>query len=326
MGRLCELFSQTLKPQGRVVRELFDWPGDPGPYGASLPLRLAGALHALVLEGHSPSLRHVYPPDHHLCDDSRLWQILENNLDDHADFILRRLQSPPQTNEVRRAGVMLPGYLTIAGASGLPIVLSEIGSSAGLNLLWDQYNYRLGDTSWGKAESAVTIAPEWIGPPPPVAAIQVISRAGCDLLPIDPASAEDRTRLLSYIWADQADRMALTRAALETAVAMPVQVDRENAISWLDKRLSVTHEGAIHVINHTIMWQYMGPSDRQRGRDLIVAAGNRATDGAPLAWLRLEADSAGPGAALMLTLWPTGSEKCIGRADFHGRWIIWTGW
>jgi hypothetical protein len=45
-----------------------------------------------------------------------------------------------------------------------------------------------------------------------------------------------------------------------------------------------------------------------------------------LAWLRFEGDGTGPGAALTLTAWPEGEEKVIARADYHGRWIRWTGW
>ncbi len=323
---MCELFAKRLAARGRVAEELFNWPGDPGPYGASLPLRLAGAMHALVLEGRSEILTGVYPPNHRDIDDADLWRILESSLEDHADFILRRLQGPPQTNEVRRAGVMLPGYLSIAEQTGLPMVLSEVGSSASLNLLWDHYGYRLGELEWGNPDSAVKIAPEWTGPPPPVAAIEVLSRAGCDLAPIDPANDDDRTRLLSYIWADQADRKARTWAALETAAANPVRVEKEDAVTWLEKRLGEAHPNAVHVISHTIMWQYMSPTDQRRGQDMIVAAGSHATGDAPLAWLRLEADNGGPGAALTLAIWPAGIEKCIARADFHGRWINWIGW
>ena len=40
--------------------------------------------------------------------------------------------------------------------------------------------------------------------------LHVASRAGCDLNPLDPANGDDGKRLLSYIWADQQDRLERT--------------------------------------------------------------------------------------------------------------------
>jgi hypothetical protein len=325
-GRFCDLFSQHLKPDGKVAETLFNWTGDLGPYGASLPLRLAGAFHALVLEGHSRELQAVYPPHHEIINDNQLWNTFQSTLYDHADFILQRLQSPPQTNEVRRSSALVPGFLTIAAQTGFPFVLSEVGASTGLNLLWDCYQFQFNNLSWGDNQSTVKLAPQWSGPMPPDAPVEVLSRAGCDLLPLNAASVDDRARLLSYIWPDQVERIALIRAALDIASNNPPPIAKSDALSWLEQRLATPHTNATHVIYHTIMWQYMSPSDQKCGQDLIAAAGMRATNTAPLAWLRLEADDKEPGAALMLTLWPTGKEQCIGRADFHGRWVNWIGW
>jgi hypothetical protein len=325
-SRLCEAFSQNLRPGGRVADTLFNWSGDIGPYGASLPLRLAGALHGLVLEGHSRDLARIFPSDHQTIDDTQFWETLEKALSDHAGFILQRLQSPPQTNEVARSAVMLPGFLTIASLTGRPFILSEVGASAGLNLWWDCFHYRFGDSHWGNDISHVRLTTDWTGPAPPFVPVNVISRAGCDQLPIDPAYEADRMRMLSYIWADQPIRIKRTRAALDIAAQRGSRIEKANAVDWLQQRLSNSYTNAVHVVHHTIMWQYMDPLDQKRGRELITAAGNRATDDAPLAWLRLEADGQKPGASLMLTLWPTGKEKCIARADFHGRWIDWSGW
>lgn len=42
--------------------------------------------------------------------------------------------------------------------------------------------------------------------------------------------------------------------------------------------------------------------------------------------LRFEPDGESPGGAVTLTVWPSGEERCVARADFHGRWIDWAGW
>ena len=56
-------------------------------------------------------------------------------------FLAAYLDGPPQTNEVARSNAILGGCLFIAGKTGTPLELFEIGSSAGLNLSFDRYGY-----------------------------------------------------------------------------------------------------------------------------------------------------------------------------------------
>ena len=82
----------------------------------------------------------------------------------------------------------------------------------------------------------------------------------------------------------------------------------------------------MHVIYHSIAWQYLSATAQQAGETLISAAGAAATDEAPLARLQMEGDGQTPGAALSLQIWPGGEKHLIGRADYHGRWVAWKGW
>ncbi len=323
-ARLCRMAAERLDEETAVGRQLLRWQGDPTGGGDALALRLAGSLHAVVRSGQDPELAAAYPPNN-TADDEGLWAAVDAALRRNEAFILQWLRSPPQTNEVRRSGALLPGFLTVARLFGKPLVLSEVGASAGLNLQWDRYAYRLGDFAWGPA-SSVTLAPDWEGPPPPKADLQVSERAGCDLNPLDPASADDRERLAAYIWADQADRLDRTRKALEIAAASGLKVDRADAIEWLAERLEGPQAGFAHVVYHSIAWQYFPQDLKVRGEALIAQAGARATRDAPLARLQMEADGKPDGAALTLQVWPSGERHEIGRADFHGRWVQWKGW
>jgi hypothetical protein len=323
-ARLCRLLAERLQPDGLVANRLLNWTGDPSSKADSVPLRIAGCLHALVLEGRDALLATTYPPS--AADDDSFWAIIRHAFDAHAGFILERLKSPPQTNEVRRSAVLLPGFLTIADLIGKPLVLSEVGASAGLNLQWDRYRYALGERSWGDPSSLVSIAPDWHGNPPPTGNVIVNDRAACDLNPLDAANPDDRMRLISYIWADQSDRIARTRAALTLATSNNLHVEKADAIDWLKTRLAGTLPGATHVLYHTIAWQYLPEALRAEGEQLITEAGNRATEAAPFARLSLEADESHEGASLTLQVWPSAEKQQIGRADFHGRWVNWRGW
>lgn len=317
MARLCALLAARLTPECPLTRRLFDWPGDPGPSGESLPLRLAGALHALRLQGHA-GLAAVYPP--HEVDDARLWQAVHTALREDRTFIERFIDSAPQTNEVRRAAAMIATGHWLAARHALPIDMLELGASAGLNLMWDRYALQIGDAHLGPQTPVLTLTPEWRGALPPRTAPQIMARAGVDLNPIDVRDPAARQRLLAYLWPDQPERLALTRAAIAAAPPLP---ERADAIDWLGARLAPV-PGRLRLIYHTIAWQYFPAAVQARGTALIEAAGQRADDHTPLAWLSYEADDTGkPGAALVLRLWPGDLRLALGRADFHGRWIDW---
>jgi len=323
-ARLSRLHADRLNPGHAVADRILDWRGDPSPSADSVPLRIAGCLHALILEGRAPDLAGVYPPNQ--VDDDALWQAVSRAQVEHADFILERLKSPPQTNEVRRSAALVPGFLTLGRLFSKPLVISEIGASAGLNLQWDRYRHDLGGHAFGPADSRVMIAPEWRGKPPPRAEVTVAARAGCDLNPVHASDPAHRLRMLSYIWADQADRLERTARALDIAAEEAIQVEKADAIDWLGERLKPTYPGATHTVYHTITWQYLPQPLRDRGESLIAEAGARATTDAPFARLALEADGHANGASLTLQIWPTGEKKEIGRGDFHGRWVEWRGW
>lgn len=322
-ARLCILAAEHLTDETPAGAAILAWQGNPDGTADALALRLAGSLHALVQSGLDHELAEAYPP--HAVSDEYLWASVEAALVRNQAFILDRLKSAPQTNEVRRSSALLPAFLTIAAQTGKPLRLSEIGASAGLNLHWDRYAYKLGDVRWG-GPSTVMLEPEWQGPSPPSAQIKIIDRAGCDLNPLDPTSEADRLRLFSYIWADQTDRLQRTAAALAIGADTHIKVEKADAVDWLRLRLVQAHPGMTHVVYHTIAWQYLPADLKAEGEALFAEAGSLATSDAPLARLQLEADGKPGGAAIILTLWPTGETRELGRADFHGRWVKWVGW
>jgi hypothetical protein len=320
MGRLMALCAERLVPGTGVADRVLTWPGDVGPSADSVPLRLAGALHGLVRDGADAGLTAVYPPAE--APDDALWAAVEAALTRHEARLLRWLDSPPQTNEVRRSGALLAAAAWIAGRHPLPFVLSELGASAGLNLSFDRFALDAGGVRLGTADSPVRLAPEWRGAPPEPHPVRVTERAGVDLNPLDPQAPGDRLRLLAYLWPDQPERLRLTEAAIALAGTRP---DRGDAAEWLEARLATPRPGRVHMVYHTIAWQYFPPATQARCRAALAAAGARATAQAPLAHVGLEADDTTGSAALSATLWPGGETRDLARVDFHGRWIAWAG-
>lgn len=319
MGRLLTGLAETWKSDGALAEFCAKFSGDIGPSGASLPLRLAGALHAVVLTGRDDDLRAVYPPVN--VDDATLIETVWQTIDRHTDFVIGWMGSAPQTNEVRRSAVMIAGAHFLAARHDLPFVTSELGASAGLNLGWDRYALTTPSGTFGPSDPVLTLSPDWQGAATPVqSAPRVVQRRGVDLNPLDPSDPDQALRLMSYIWPDQPHRMELTRAAI---AARRDAVDRADAVDWLRTRLEAVPDGRLHMIYNTIAWQYFPAERQETGTALIEAAGAKATPNAPLAWLAFEADGATPGASMMLRMWPGDLRIRLGRADFHGRWVHW---
>ncbi|TDT74235.1 hypothetical protein BDE40_3023 [Litoreibacter halocynthiae] len=319
MARMLTLLADRLRPTTPLTERLFNWEGDLSPRGHSVPLRLAGALHALVLAAPDSPLAKAYPP--HVADDDTLWNAIEQTLTAEASFIDTFLNSAPQTNEVRRSAAILPAALQACAHFGLPLTVSELGASAGLNLNFDRYAVAVDGRSYGAQSPALTLTPDWTGPPPCDTPFSVVERRGVDLNPL--TTAEDADRLRAYLWADQPERLALTNAAL----ALPrASVDRADAAEWLEARLAHTYTGSTHFLFHTIAWQYFPDAVQTRCKTAIRSAAERATPDAPLAWFSMEADdgAGGQGAKLTLRLWPDALGFDLGRADFHGRWVNWS--
>jgi hypothetical protein len=318
MGKLLNGLAAHWPQDSDLGRLFADWPGDLGPHGASLPLRIAGGLHALVLTNRDPALAKVYPPN--CTDDDTLTAAVLTALTTHQGFLLDWVQSPPQTNEVRRSAAIISAAHWLAARFSLPFVTSELGASAGLNMMWDRYALTAMGQTLGPPDPALTLTPDWTGPLPSAAQITVTKRRGVDLNPLDITDPDQTLRLFAYLWPDQPHRMALTRAAI---AAQTATIDRGDAIDWLETRLAQPRENHLHLIYHTVAWQYFPSETQQRGTALIEAAGARATATAPLAWLGMESDGDPKGAALTLRLWPGDQRISLGRADFHGRWINW---
>lgn len=318
---LLETLSAEIAQEGTLAGLIGDWPGD--AVADALPLRLAGALHALVLSGAAPALAACYPAHGKEGKADELQRVLHQVVVDHAAHIADYLTHPPQTNETLRSAVLVGGFTTLAQETDQPLGLLEIGASAGLNSIWDRYRYQLGLASLGPKDSTVLLKPDWQGAPPPTRMPVILSRAACDRSPIDLRQPDQRLRLRSYIWADQRDRLARLEAAIALAREHGVGVERADAGDWLARQLAQASQDAVPTVYHSIMWQYLPKPLRQRLLQSMVEAGRTR----PLAWLRFEPVSNSGPFELRLTFWRNGKvdERLLATAHAHGAWIRWCG-
>jgi hypothetical protein len=325
-GALCQAVADSAVPAGSLTgQRLAAWPGE--PMADALPMRLTGALHWLVRAGRAPGLAPLYPPaampDAAVLADAIAALFADATTDAAiADF----LNSAPQTNEVGRAGALLPGLLHVAAATGLSLALVELGASAGLNLNMDHFAATLGGMAAGDPAGDVRIAPHWEGPPPQAATLQVVARLGVDIAPLDVRDDAVAARLLAFMWPDQPERLVRTKAAIALARRMPPPLVAGDAGDWVAQHLALT-PGAATIVYHSIAFQYFPAASQQRITDRLAALGRTATQAMPLAWLRMEMDDpANPALpAVRLRLWQGGApeERLLGHTHPHGSFVHW---
>jgi hypothetical protein len=322
-ARLIEAMARDLEAGGPTAALVGDWPGPPRADAVSL--RLAGALHAAALSGRDAALTALYPAAQPDADADAVWAAARTFLTRERAWVEGFLRSPPQTNEPRRAIALLVGFLDLAARFDLPLDLLELGASAGLNLCWDRASYRTASWSWG-VKGTAPIETDWRGPPPPLAAdVRVRSRAACDQNPLDLRSPGELLRLRSYVWADQAERLARFDEAVARALAHDVRVERADAADWIEARLEARASDALTVVYHSVFYQYPPRATRERIAAAIERAGE---DGrAPLAWLRVEPEAAlgGPRDSVRFLIdvihWPGRERRTLGVTDGHVRFI-----
>ena len=323
-ARLMEALLADLDAGGPTAALIGDWPGH--PRADALSLRLTGALHDAALTGRSPALAALYPAAMPAWSMDAVWPVARAFLAEEHDWVAAFIQSPPQTNEVRRSIGLLAGFLNIARMFDLPMDTLEIGASAGLNLNWDRFHYKTDTWTWGDAASAVTIDTDWRGLPPALEARpHVRTRAACDQNPLDIRNPAQRLRLRSYVWADQPERLARFDGAADLAIASGVTVERADAADWLERKLAARAIDAVTVVYHSIFLQYPPRETQARIAALITAAGEAGP--APLVWLRLEPEAILGGTRDSMRIlidtitWPGAERRVLAETDGHVRFV-----
>lgn len=295
------------------------------PPGSVPGLRLAGALHRLVLQRQAPLLALHYPTAGGTAPPAQAWPAARATVAEHLDVLHELVRRPVQTNEVGRSAALLGG-LALLSADGLPVRLLEVGASAGLNLLADRYALRVGGVLRGDPASPVVLHEPWQGVLPPDRPVRVVERAGCDPDPLDPRRDEDRLTLTSYVWGDQPERFDRLKAALAVAAAADVVVERAPATAFLRRELATPRPGVRTVVWQSVVRQYLSPQERAGVDAALAEAGGRATPDAPLVHLALEpalAEHELHRFRLTARSWPGGQERVLADADGHGPPVVW---
>ncbi len=322
------------------------------------PNLLLAAVHYLLLGGvrhplaaHYDTVRSVLgetaPPDPAPRRDV-VADFKDFCLDHRAALLALIAVRSTQTNEVGRCSALLPALNTVAAAypDGQPLSLLDLGTSAGLNLLFDSYSYtyrprdggdvlHAGDAG-GDVHLDCTVRGEF-GALPPLSLPRVATRTGIDAAPIDAKSPDGARWLLACLWPDHMRRFTRLRAALAVArtAEHPPLIHRGDIVDDLPRVVEGLGADDVLVVFHSWVAAYLSPTRQAQLVDTVRALARSR----PLHYLYAEAPAETPGLptppspsprptshlATALVLVPHDGTPPIRLADMHhhGNWLQW---
>jgi hypothetical protein len=164
-----------------------------------------------------------------------------------------------QTTFIERSVQILLALDEVAKAVGGPFSLVEVGCSAGLLLLFDQYRYNFpAGGCLGREDAEVTVSSfEFIGPQPaiPAAFPRIVRRVGLDLDPVDVADPDARNWILACASAEWVDHFDNLRRALDYRARTPLEVVAGDALETLPKLLDEL-AGPVCVLHSRCLYQW----------------------------------------------------------------------
>lgn len=322
-----------------------------GP-GQDRPILWFAALHDLVLrEPDLPAARwyaSVVGRDRLPAGDP--WPDVRRTVLDHQDELRAVIAShTTQTNEVNRCVFLAPALaLAVGDRPEQPVVLFEMGASAGLLLGVDRYDIELtgprGTVTLGDPASPVRCSGADRSEPPlserdPVTLPPIVGRAGLDRHPVDLADSAAVRWLEACLWPDVPGRVERFRSAVRLLSAIPNPVVPGDMVDDLPAALAAARAAAPRESNLVVFSSWaLTYVARDRRPEVATTLGAAAADGRPLTWLTAEPPGCMPGVeapperpedrgqttVLAVRRWRDAVEHppvVLGTAHPHGRWV-----
>lgn len=327
---------------------------DATPLPQRRPLLLLASVHFLLLSGVEHPLAAYYdtvaqvrgtPFDASAVDVCKVFTAFCEEHRSEVEHVIATRTT--QTNEVGRCTALLPGLCHIAALYDwkAPLSLLDLGTSAGLNLLFDDYAYTYrsasGDRvlSAGAVDSLVSIecsARDDVGSLPELRLPAMAERVGLDVAPVDPFSDDAALWLLACQWPDNPIRFGRLRAALANVRASenPPRLERGDMVTDLTRVAESISGPNPLVVFHSWVAAYLDEHQQQA----LAAAVHALAATRPVHHLYCETPFETPGlptppspvpregpdlATALVHIGPEGESARLADTHPHGYWIRW---
>ena len=290
------------------------------------PNLFLGAVHFLLLKGVKHRLRNYYPSLSPVQPPSDPVPAFRSFCLEHASEILRLLRTRSvQTNEVGRCSALFPALHVVSKmGNDKPLVVLDLGTSAGLNLMWDCYEYDYGlARRYGDENASVRLRCRLVGTVTPSLAPDsptVASRTGVDIHPVNLTSPNDVLWLRALVWPENVEREKMLLKAVRVVRQHNPRTIKGDMIRALPRLLEdLPLEGTAAVICSFVLRQ-LSLSSRERFFQILrLHSWNRTL-------FLIVLDSLDKSfATLHLIIFRTGeiTRITLAECDYHGTWLRW---
>jgi hypothetical protein len=217
-----------------------------------------------------------------------------------------------QTNECRRCVALLP---MVAMAEFHAFHLIDVGASAGLNLGLDRYGYRYDDKEW-HPDAEPLLEAESRGVAPELVEIEVLSRTGLDVNPLDPADGSARRWLDALIWPEHVERRERLRSALDMVASLEIDMIAGDALETLPTALDRLPAGEPAVVMSSFTLNQFDAAQRDDLNSIVSVARSAR----PVHRVSMEVLDKADDWARMIVDDGNGAST-VGQAHPHGEWI-----
>ncbi len=254
-----------------------------GPDDTHGPNHFQAAVHYLVRDLDDHPLRAVYDG----ISDADPGVLVAAFFQEHRDEIARLIRTHHvQTNEVGRVSAISPALAHVAAAVDKPLSLVDVGTSAGLNLLFDRYRVEYttpdGATSVGPDDAAVVVEATLDAGRPIFGHPHVAWRCGVDRSPVDVRDPDAARWLRALVWPDHPVRGQRLEAAIAEAQSQDLDLRQADAVEGVQQALVDAPAETVPVVLTTWSYFYFDKQTRADFEAAIVEVDR------PAAWVSME--------------------------------------
>ena len=295
--------------------------------GQPMPNLFFAAVHFLLLNNTSEELAYYYHSINKAYKSNLPFDLFkEFCLDNRAEIIKLQRTRIVQTNALNRTAYLMPILSHLYGGQQINIV--DVGTSAGLNLNMDKYEFHYND-KYTFGDSAVKIRSEIREGQLPEFTEKVLlnHKIGIDQHPLDLNDKENEKWLKALIWADLTERLERLEKAITIAKKEKLDLRKASKIAEFETILQSVDSSLPIVVYHTHVLYQFKLEQREQFWNLIDDIGSKreltyiAAEGSPI----FKTDYKRKGVLVELNQYTSGKKKTrvLAETNGHANWIKW---
>ncbi len=296
-------------------------------YGQPLPNLFFASVQSLLYKEPNQELAQYYPSITQNHKSGLPFALFKEFCLDHQQEIIELEQNNiVQTNALNRTAYLLPIFSHLFDNEEINII--DIGTSAGLTLNMDKYEYHYND-QYHFGNSLVKIKSEIKSGSIPLfnRMVKIKNRIGIDQNPLDVNNIENAHWLKSLIWADQVERLEKIENAINLAREENINFIKASQLFEFEEIILEQEKNIPLIVYHTHALYQFSKEERNNFWKLMDKIGKErdftylATEGSRV----FKKDYSIKGILVEVTQYKKGKKntQLMAHTNGHANWIKW---